>query len=234
MYFTLFVCVTLVALSSAQDATAKPKAKKSPPSNHTVTDEVEMTFEIKNFDGQGEDYQGTITIGLFGETAPMTVLNFKGICQGFKRGGSREKKLHYKNTYCHRLVKDMLVQCGDVTTGDGTGSRSIYGDRFNDENFIISHESAGIVSMANHGSDTNGSQFFISFTRCRYLDGRHVAFGKIVKGMDVIEQMNDMGPDHSGAAPRHAIKLTECEIKQVEPYQLSRKFMQSDDPNNEL
>ncbi|ESO87541.1 hypothetical protein LOTGIDRAFT_101404, partial [Lottia gigantea] len=129
----------------------------------------------------GEDFRGTFTIGLFGDSVPMTALNFAGICKGFKRG-NKGPKLHYKNTYCHRIVKDMLVQCGDVTIGDGTGSKSIFGDKFNDENFVISHSSAGIISMANHGQDTNGSQFFILFTRARYLDNKHVAFGKIVKG----------------------------------------------------
>ena len=106
MYFQLAIVVTLLAFASAQDATAKPKAKKSPPSNHTVTDEVEMSFEIKNFDGQGEDYQGTVVIGLFGETAPMTVLNFKGICQGFKRGGSREVRTPAVEYY--RIITKIL------------------------------------------------------------------------------------------------------------------------------
>merc|ERR1712142_1179430 len=137
---------------------------------YTVTEEVYLDFKVKNYDG--EKYSGRVVVALFGQTAPITCLNFAKLAQGYKKGG---KNMAYFNTTVHRVVQDFVIQMGDITQGDGTGGVSIYGDTFADEAFIISHAVPGVISMANHGKDTNNSQFFILLTKARWLDGNHVA-----------------------------------------------------------
>jgi peptidyl-prolyl cis-trans isomerase B (cyclophilin B) len=180
--------------------------------NFTVTHEAWVEFEVRGMDGPGEDFRGKVHFALFGETCPMTVLNFVSLVNGYKLRGS---KLHYKNSYVHRIVKDFVVQMGDIVRGDGAGSVSIYGNRFNDENFILSHRSAGWVAMANHGPDTNGSQFFILLTKARWMDGKHVVFARVTKGMDVLNTLGEV-ETHSNAVPKKSIKIVDCEAKQLE------------------
>lgn len=151
---------------------------------YTITDEAWFDVEVKDMDGPGQDYRGRFVIGLFGDTAPMTAMNFVAITRGYKRG---RETLHYKNTPIHRIVPDFVIQMGDITVGDGTGGKSIFGERFNDEEFVLSHRSPGWVAMANHGKDTNGSQFYILLTKARWLDKKHVVFGKVIRGMVCIK-----------------------------------------------
>lgn len=195
--------------------------------NFTVTAEVVLGLEVKNYNGQGEDLVGDVTIGVFGDTTPVSVLNFKALCEGFKR--PKLEKIGYKNTYCHRTVKDMLLHCGDVFNQDGRGSTSIYGPTFNDENFIVSHTSGGVVSMANRGKDTNGSQFFFTLGAARFLDKKHVAFGKVLKGYQYVMAVNRLGPDAKAVKPRKPVKLTGCAVNDVKRYELSDKDMHTDD-----
>jgi len=196
--------------------------------NFTVTTEVILDVETKNYNGNGDDLEGQIVIGLFGDTVPVSVLNFKNLCSGYKKADAQ--KVSYRNTYCHRMVKDMLIHCGDVFGQDGTGSTSIYGESFNDENFIISHSSGGIVSYANQGTDSNGSQFFITFQKSRFLDNRHVAFGKVLKGMQYLIAINRMGEtSKTDQHPKRPVKFTDCQVKEVKKYELSEKDMKTDD-----
>jgi len=193
--------------------------------NFTVTDEVWFDVEVKDLDGPGEDYKGRFVIGLFGETAPMTTMNFAAIARGYKRG---KEKLHYKNTRIHRIVPDFVVQMGDITTGDGTGGRSIFGERFNDEDFILSHRSAGWVSMANHGPDSNASQFFIMLTKARWLDGKHVVFGKVVRGFDVVDTLGNVPTNSFTAQPRKEVKITDCGVNSIDrKYTLTEEQLDS-------
>jgi len=196
-------------------------------SNFTVTAEVEFEIDVDNYDDDGSDFDGKITVGLFGKTAPVSVLNFKTLCGGFKR--PKLEEIGYQGTICHRVVKDMLLHCGDVFNQDGRGSTSIYGATFNDENFIISHTSGGIVSMANRGKDTNGSQFFFTLGAARFLDRKHVAFGKVTKGYQYLMAINRIGPDSRAVRPKHDVKVVTCTVNEVKPYDLSEKDMKTDD-----
>lgn len=180
---------------------------------YTVTQEAWFEVEVKDLDGPGEHYVGRFTIALFGESAPMTSLNFASITKGYKKGRSN---LHYKNSPIHRIVPDFVIQMGDITTGDGTGGRSIYGERFNDEEFILSHRSPGWVAMANHGPDTNGSQFYILLTKARWLDKKHVVFGKVIKGMEVVNTLGDVPADPNTSYPKKKVKIIDCGLNDIE------------------
>lgn len=193
---------------------------------YTVTDEAWFEVEIKDHDGPGQDFRGRFTVALFGETAPMTAMNFAAIAKGYSRG---RDKLHYKNTPIHRVVPDFVIQMGDVVNGDGTGSRSIYGERFNDEAFTLSHRSAGWVSMANHGTDTNGSQFFIMLSKARWLDGKHVVFGKVIKGMNVVNTVGEVSSDPNTAVPKKRIRIVDCGVNEVAKYDLTEAQLDSNE-----
>jgi len=192
---------------------------------YTVTEEAWFEVKVEDMDGPGEDFTGRFTVALFGDAAPMTVLNFASIAKGYKsKKGKEEKTLEYKNSPVHRIVQDFVIQMGDITEGDGTGGTSIYGDRFNDEDFILSHRSPGWVAMANHGADTNNSQFYILLTKARWLDGKHVVFGKVINGMSVIENLGDVEVDTNTAVPKKKVTIVDAGLNS-----LDKKYVLNED-----
>merc|ERR1712012_425986 len=187
-----------------------PSESESQATGPKVTHTVTFSLEI------GGQPIGDVKIGLFGKTVPRTVDNFYQLAQ--KPAGEG-----YKGSKFHRVIKDFMIQGGDFTRGDGTGGRSIYGERFADENFKLQHYGAGWLSMANAGKDTNGSQFFITVKKTSWLDGRHVVFGKVVKGMDVVRAV-EKNPTVGRDKPNKDVVIVDCGGEEVaEPFAVAKE-----------
>jgi len=186
----ILFCIGLTYLS-AQNKTSQTKMKANP----------KVFFDISI----GDQAPERVVFELFADVTPITAENFRALCTG-------EKGFGFKSSGFHRIIPQFMCQGGDFTNHNGTGGKSIYGTKFNDENFNLKHTEPGLLSMANSGPNTNGSQFFITTVPCPWLDGRHVVFGKVVEGLSVVTKMEAVG-SRSGA-PSAKVTITDSgEVK---------------------
>ncbi|CAM4547520.1 peptidyl-prolyl cis-trans isomerase D isoform X1 [Lepidochelys kempii] len=169
----------------------------------------------------GGERVGRIVLELFADVVPKTAENFRALCTGEKGiGPTTGKPLHYKGCPFHRIIKKFMIQGGDFSNQNGTGGESIYGEKFEDENFHYKHDRAGLLSMANAGPNTNGSQFFITTVPTPHLDGKHVVFGQVIKGMGVAKILENV--DVNGEKPAKLCIIAECgELKEGDNWGIS-------------
>merc|ERR1719343_726245 len=165
----------------------------------------------------GGEPAGRIVMGLYGKTVPKTAENFRALSTGEKGMGKSGKALHYKNSAFHRIIPGFMCQGGDITRGNGMGGESIYGSTFEDEweKGVVRHTEPGLLSMANRGKNTGSSQFFITTQPTSWLDNKHVVFGRVVSGMDVVRKMEKMGS--GGGSVSKPVRIAESgELKSGE------------------
>eukprot|EP01083_Nonionella_stella_P212488 767313_1 len=158
---------------------------------------------------------GRIVIELFNDIVPKTAKNFYYLCTGEKgKCKSNESKLLcYKNSKFHRVIRNFMIQGGDITKGNGIGGESIYGNTFEDENFILKHDRPGRVSMANSGPNQNASQFFITCSKQTHLNNKHVVFGQVISGMNIVNSIQNLPVKQyktNSNKPKFPVKISEC------------------------
>ncbi|CAM9262779.1 unnamed protein product, partial [Ascophyllum nodosum] len=184
-------------------------------------------FDVK----VGEKDPQRIAFELFANVCPKTSANFLHLCKGDKGKTPEGIPLHFKGSRFHRVIKDFMLQCGDFTAGNGTGGCSIYGEKFKDENFTLKHTEGGLLSMANAGPNTNGSQVFITCRETPHLDGKHVVFGKVIEGMDVVREIEDVPT--TADKPNEDVTIVDCGDLPEEAQASSEKIGVEEKPETE-
>lgn len=200
------VLVSILWLFVANVRAGSAEVPEDPP----ITDKV--FFDIVEDDKP----IGTITIGLFGTVVPKTVKNFRDLA------ASNDPSFGYVDSIFHRIIPQFMLQGGDFETGQGFGGKSIYGGKFADENFTLKHDKKYRLSMANAGRDTNGSQFFITTALTSWLDGRHVVFGQVLDGFDVVDYMENVKTSR-GDRPVKTLKIAKASAETVEQEKVEKK-----------
>jgi len=152
---------------------------------------------------------GKIKFELFDDDVPKTCQNFRYLCT---QGLDNKKEPCYKNSLFHRVIPEFMIQGGDFTNFDGTGGKSMYGEKFDDENFNLKHNQPGLLSMANSGPNTNGSQFFITLNETPHLDEKHVVFGILLEGYDILKKIENLETDDKDK-PLQEVKIIECGLE---------------------
>ena len=192
-FITLFACLFTTAIFAKEDTAEDPE----------ITHKV--YFDINH----GDKQIGRIVMGLYGLTTPQTVENF------YQLTISRDPKMGYLNSIFHRVIPNFMIQGGDFTHRSGIGGKSIFGNTFKDENFDVKHDKPGRLSMANRGKNTNGSQFFITTVPCPWLDGKHVVFGEVLDGMDVVHYIENVKTDSRNMPVKEVIFVESGELETV-------------------
>ncbi len=192
----------LFAFASVVSAGKTATPYSGNPDEEQVTEKVFFDISI---DGKAA---GRFVFGLFGATVPKTVQNFLSLAIG-DRTNHVSKRLTYKGSKLHRVIKGFMIQGGDFTTGDGRGGESIYGARFADENFKVRHTRRGLLSMANAGPNTNGSQFFLTAAATPWLDNRHVVFGILLEGDELLGKIENLKTNRNDA-PTVSVVISNC------------------------
>lgn len=175
---------------AADETTGEPAAKKK-----RTNPKCYLDISIN------DQYTGRILIELRSDVVPMTAENFRCLC-------THEKGFGFRRSTFHRIIPGFMCQGGDFTKHDGTGGKSIYGKKFEDENFVLKHTGTGILSMANSGPNSNGSQFFLCTEKTDWLDGKHVVFGKVVEGLEILRKMEAVGSE-SGKTKKKVV-IEDC------------------------
>ena len=175
-----------------------------------ITEKVFFDIEI---DGETT---GRIVFGLFGNVVPKTVKNFATLCDGSAGVGNAGKPLHFQGSSFHRIIPGFMAQGGDFTARNGTGGESIYGNKFADENFTLKHKKPFLLSMANAGPNTNGSQFFICYRDTPHLDNKHTIYGRVINGWDICEKAESVKTGQQDV-PEKPIQIVDCgELKNAD------------------
>ena len=188
MLKNILILLATLALFQGISSKAASEAK--------ITDGVKVYVSIG-----GEAVEEPIVLGLFGDETPRTTENFRVLCTEKRtRDG---KTLSYVGSIFHRVIPQFMIQGGDFTNSNGTGGESIYGTKFEDENFNVDH-AVGVISMANAGPNTNGSQFFITTAETPWLNGRHVVFGEVLEGAEIMTKLEAIG-SQSGKTSKKAV-----------------------------